>query len=658
MTFQKHNTKQSGQILIIVLALLLLTSVIMMSSLTFLAASLKTNTTFKNNTLSRYTAESGVQDAIWNLLNKPSSDLQSYLSPNTYDAYNYYDTWSYSLPDKVNEETVTPQINNVWIPMIDSNDTAWIPSVDDIVPPNKEITPPLNAKDIIDNTNLTITGQVVNPDAREIEVDIYYNATSDLRINSIGVWLPQGYNYINGSSNLEHIYSSEQVVKCAGNEAVIWSFSNTYFADISQSENIIKIYFFYSSSLTKIPTPLSWVTNSPNTDFPYSFTWDANVNVYKIECDAGNTEIIAYVPKTSTRSIGNAISGDYVAIGNSLLKMSTPNTYGVRDLPIPNSSATANNIPTNANLQGAYLYWSGWLNSNPTSEPIGDSYGGLVNFKINNVQVCFDSNGNPQQGNNPVKATKHSELLNDYGYSYSCYSDVTNLVRWELQRETGNINNSGNAIYNVGSTTNCKLADKGVIVSNPTWQQWSYAGWSLILIYSSPDTLGHQLYLFDNFTYSGMNDDTVTNINGFLVPQRITNETEAAKITCFVGEGDSCYAGDFVALNIPVQFQSYPQNLPDSNPSKLSDGIDKDNVWNSQFIDQSTRMINPNDGIDIDTFHITWASGLVNSGDNSARIDMPTQSDSWNLIYTIVSFRSSITSGGAISYLIREKQKE
>jgi hypothetical protein len=31
---------------------------------------------------------------------------------------------------------------------------------------------------------------------------------------------------------------------------------------------------------------------------------------------------------------------------------------------------------------------------------------------------------------------------------------------------------------------------------------------------------------------------------------------------------------------------------------------------------------------------------------------MPTYNDQWDLVYLILSFRSSVTSGGAISYLI------
>jgi hypothetical protein len=70
---------------------------------------------------------------------------------------------------------------------------------------------------------------------------------------------------------------------------------------------------------------------------------------------------------------------------------------------------------------------------------------------------------------------------------------------------------------------------------------------------------------------------------------------------------------------------------------------------------------NTYDGIDIDTLgvdppngrYITWNSGILNEGDTSAHIDLVTHQDVWNLVYIILSFRSSTTTGGDINYLIR-----
>jgi len=182
-----------------------------------------------------------------------------------------------------------------------------------------------------------------------------------------------------------------------------------------------------------------------------------------------------------------------------------------------------------------------------------------------------------------------------------------------------------------------------------TSNEWSYAGWSLIIIYTSPFTKGHQLYLYDTFTYADMNTDIDPTretsgpggvVSGFLVPQQIQGETYAAKLTAFVGEGDSYYSGDFLAFNAPAQYWSNPWIIPP--PWKLSDN----NVWNSA----TPGML---DGVDIKTFNIRWDSHLLSPGDTSARIDLPTDIDSWNLVYMIFSFRSATTTGGNLYYVIK-----
>jgi hypothetical protein len=142
-------------------------------------------------------------------------------------------------------------------------------------------------------------------------------------------------------------------------------------------------------------------------------------------------------------------------------------------------------------------------------------------------------------------------------------------------------------------------------------------------------------------------------ISGFLVPSQILGETNAAKITAFVGEGDDSYTGDFLALNAASSYASHPVDIPNSN--KLWDGINTtgnsssspNNVWNSKSIGLSAS------GVDVDTFNVTWASGLIHAGDATARLDMYTDIDVYNLVYVILSFRSLTTSGGAITYLIR-----
>jgi hypothetical protein len=287
-----------------------------------------------------------------------------------------------------------------------------------------------------------------------------------------------------------------------------------------------------------------------------------------------------------------------------------------------------------------------------------------VYFKINGQQVYFDDSFQPVTGSYEIVASQ-AEIIpgiisgNFYGYSYACFKDVTALVRQYTKVDEGEDTEHapGVATYAVGHVDASLGIDDGSSSS-----QMSHAGWSLILVYTSLQTSGHQLYLFDRFSLADDNTDLDFDrdglpggdISGFIVPERIevdgVMEENVGKMTVFVGEGDNWIEGEFIAFQAPDSYN--PEDIPDSY--KLWDGISTngnsrsspDNVWNSQSTVLSA------DGVDIDTFDIPWESGGLEQGDSSAHVDMYTEQDNWNMIYIILSFRSQVTYGGALSYLI------
>jgi hypothetical protein len=256
-------------------------------------------------------------------------------------------------------------------------------------------------------------------------------------------------------------------------------------------------------------------------------------------------------------------------------------------------------------------------------------------FEIDGQRVYFDGSGDPQidpTGTEVLSADvaqviNNSNYGNPHGYSYSCKKDVTALIR-SFTAEGDYGNRPGGGVYAVG----------GVQATEYAGDEWAYAGWSLIIIYASSTTHGHQLYIYDDFLYC----DHDTNldfdqdgqpggtIDGFLVPAPVAGDVNAAKITCFVGEGDSWYSGDRLEFN----------GSPLSNPSSPWN-----NVWNGYSPGFTA------EGVDVDTFYVTWASGLLETGDTQAQIDISTDIDIWNLVYIILSFRSVTTSGGHLSYI-------
>jgi hypothetical protein len=259
---------------------------------------------------------------------------------------------------------------------------------------------------------------------------------------------------------------------------------------------------------------------------------------------------------------------------------------------------------------------------------------------------------------NQVQSQIKDPLLNpNDGYYYGCRVDVTNLVRSYSDGADMTHYGIGNGIYDVAGVYADSLKADSV-----TYGSASFAGWSLVIIYSSTDTLGHQLYLYDLKSTFRSVPATPANtqtqqITGFIVPQPVATETEAARLTIFVGEGDIQITGDYVAI----------VDQRDSTEHYLWDGVGTlpapytssntqaapFNVWNGR----STGSTGPEAGIDVDTFSVPWgtptSTGILRPGDTSANIHMYTNGDGYVTVYMILSFRSTITTGGSISYLIR-----
>lgn len=771
--FGRLGKDETGQALVLVLMLLLLGSVTIVPLLSYISTGLLTGRMYQGKTSDLYAADAGLEDSIWQV-------KYGYLDTqfSTYDVYDYGSIWAYELPEQVNNRSVDVTVENIWIPM-------------DLAAPTKE-----QARDIITDGKLIITGDVSADSTYQIKIFYYKdNADDPLMIETLGVWLPAGFAYVEGSSNLEadteaDYYSVPVVSPHAGGQAIVWDFSSCPFAgsgslevDLFPGVNPLNspmmgsvTFQFDSSQPGRNPEAVSWITTSGVTDIPFS--WDADTKVYRITSTAGDTQVEAYVASSGIRELGAAITGDYRAVGNSLMIDQYGDAGGpLRDTLLTESSTTVDDIPEDAEVAAAYLYWSAWLAGGSDEETVweddcsslgnwdqgsdwtlsppgkfggshsgsddetryltlqdsldlqpyqgqtvtiswdqstggggGGGHGGggggglgssdgldfafsanggwdwsgniealrgnpsgsysydipvtyltenfkvrfyLVGcdgktiyidnirisvptgtiadttavFEIDGQQVYFDGEGMPAQGAQEINATRWEVLENKTGtYAYSCYCDVTDLV--EAFSEEGIYgNHTGNATYTVGG------------VEADVDDQWSYAGWSLIISYSSPETKGHQLYLYDTFAYATENGNVDFDedgspggtISGFLVPEQIEGEVNAARLTVFVGEGDEYYPEDYLRFNEVA----------------LSDGRTSSDVWNSWSQGMSE------DGVDIDTFNVTWASGLLEPGDTSARIDLPTGTDSWNLVYIIISFRSDSDTCGAISYVIR-----
>ena len=766
-TLNKVTADEKGQALIIVLILLLLGGLIIAPMLSYMGSGLKTGKdVYEERMYGQYAADSGVEDALYKIqVDDAAMPDEWEEDPWAWDAYST--PYTYSMPSPVNGNDVEVTIQPQWI-------------LADLEDPPPGMTP---------HADIVIVGDTMGTVNDNGLYQISINYTLDMRelhIERIGAYLPNGFSYVPGSSNLEAdsgavYYCVPEVSPHRGGWVIKWDFDTPRPKfDELPSDGEKGIVTFEFSPPGRPGAAFSWVVSQPRDVY---ISWDTDLKLYQINSEATDVNsgriitVDAFAAKNELREMGTAISGDYRAIGATLMIDEDPwNNPPRRDTLLDESDATASGITSGAYVEAAYLYWSAWLEDgqtvfldncsnfnywqppgsrwsvfegfegrefmgrggggdaastltlnypptgnmdlspysdqtirvsweqrvsdnlesddylylavsgdggstwsgdieafagdNPTSiftyfvpgEYVTNSFKMMlfldfgqgneyiyinniridavplicddsVFFEIDGTGVYFDSDGDPAVGDYEITADENDcHVLTNFtgegelhGFSYACSKDVTELVRL--------LTTNGNGTYTVGG------------VYGDTGDEWSYAAWSLIIIYSSPWTKGHQLYLYDDrFIYSDMNCNVDFDgdgnpggiISGFLSPEDIMDEDYAAHATCFVGEGDEYYGGD-------------PPDDIDCilvNGDYLSNSESPwDNVWNSKSPDLAE------DGIDIDTFEIQYPT--IRPGDTSAQVDLPTGIDSWNLVYIILSFRSDVTTGGTISYLLR-----
>jgi hypothetical protein len=260
---------------------------------------------------------------------------------------------------------------------------------------------------------------------------------------------------------------------------------------------------------------------------------------------------------------------------------------------------------------------------------------------------------NPNDPAQVQSQVKDPQLNPHDGSYYGCRVDVKDLIKNESAGASPTsippVFGNGNGAYKVAGVYADSLKADGT-----TYGSASFAGWSLVIVYSSPDTKGHQLFLYDlkdtfQSVPADVPDSPPMQISGFVIPARVGSETEVARLTMFVGEGDIQITGDYIAM----------VDQHDTTEHLLWDGVDLPsnnnyagyprNVWNGR----STGSGASEAGIDVDTFYIQWADNILLQGDTSAKLNMHTYGDGYVTIYKILSFRSQIIPGGALNYLIR-----
>ncbi|MFA4836089.1 MAG: hypothetical protein WC749_08495 [Dehalococcoidia bacterium] len=311
---------------------------------------------------------------------------------------------------------------------------------------------------------------------------------------------------------------------------------------------------------------------------------------------------------------------------------------------IPSISHVPTQIPQDATVVLAYLYWGGFLGSTTNPQPFTD-----IKFCIQEPSGTTTWYTSADVSPNKTGLAELSGSGWTGTYYYSCRADVTALL--------GTVSDSdldeGIFTFTVGDAHPEDENPFGVMGGWTAEAAW--AGWSLMIIYSSPSEEAHQVYLYDTLLMAGHppGHQGTFSLSGFKAPD--SNAT--AYMTYFAGEGDRQYGGhqwDSYAtqtLNLAdgdIEYMNV-KGLPSGQAGYVSEINGRtqatlDNTNNNIFNSQSYFLGMGSeagfiDGVDFDTYD---ASSCIQAGDTGAEIRYRTSVDGWCLLYLVMSFRSDV----------------
>ncbi len=671
---------QSGQALPMAMVLLIIGGLVIVPLLNFISGNIKASQVIESKVFDFYAADAGAEDGLWKVRYDYLPDWL--LGDWTEETY-AHDPYSYIMHDSDNPaNTVTVNQRQAEV----SISPIWV--LEDLEEPS-----PQQGRTPSDHlvTYGGKTDQSADGSRGIYTISIIYDGTlGTLLVRKIGCWLPAGFEYVAGSSNLEKAsgqpcYKVPQTFMHKSGTAVVWDYGSGIDYDDLPAQGTKKIVTFEFTPNQEMTDAFSWTVTDQDA---IKLSWDTSKKIIEITSRAPygqekQTTVTCHVIKKEFQPLGSALNGDYQATGITLMRDhdNDGGWWGDRDRRerlYKETSVTVGpgqpvSIPEDAVVERIFLYWSGWKCKPWNIWGYTEEQRTALPAQKNVNKVSFRVKVGVTEFQTTVTASVSQVMPNGsssspHGWSYSCFADVTNQVvdffkgqgvpfygngtytvghwdvspnyqsttyRYALYNWTANHQNetvAGYTRYPLGSPRDGNERDSGY-ENDGDQDEWSHAGWSVIIIYSSPSTLGHHLYLFDEFRHCIQYGTLVFNIRGFLAPDDVATDPQAARMTAFVTEGDYHYSGDYFRVN------GY----------NLSDGYYVNNVWNgiSNVLGQDATT---HEGVDIDTF--TAGGGIINPGDTEAEIRMPTNTDVWNLVYIILSFRSEITVGGVIDFRV------
>jgi len=386
---------QKGQALVAALIVLVVGSLLLTPLLGLMGTGTKSGQVIDRKVRETYAADAGVEDAMWHIRNNNQDNdnlLRGVLGTGyNYTPYDYSTAYPYTYNSSVNDKNVTVTIQNIWIPSSINIDGKT----------------PSQLNQTISNEKLIIVGYPGStPSTYTIKIVCAWGTNTTIRdylkVKTIGVWLCAGFEYdglIDGNQ-LPSGSPSPGINLHKGGTAVVWNFTSQPLlksfppscTTSCPSPMVKTITFKYKGPEGQIPELVaSWIDTSGVSGITY--TWDDSIRLYKIESQAGTVEVESYGAKTEFRKLKTTISGDYYGTGSSLIRgnLNPPANYHYQLYRSTSATVATNDvddtagIPSDATIDAAYLYWTGWIDWNtynpPTSGsqtryPSGDTIGG------------------------------------------------------------------------------------------------------------------------------------------------------------------------------------------------------------------------------------------------------------------------------------------
>ncbi len=207
------HTGEKGEVILMTLAFMLLGFLLIVPLVSYMGTGLKAGMVNNSKTASLYSADAGVEDAMWQIKYDHLSGTFANDDP-PYDAFDYLTPcWQYTLPrvggsPRVKRVDVEIRIDNEWMPK-------------DIPAPTKA-----TAHAIVEtgkSARFLVTGGAFGTTSFNLVLTYTAQTNENLYVDKIGIWLPPGSPTTATAAWVSNCSRTSRTIRVA---AIMWTFAS------------------------------------------------------------------------------------------------------------------------------------------------------------------------------------------------------------------------------------------------------------------------------------------------------------------------------------------------------------------------------------------------------------------------------------------------